>query len=262
MRASHVVAASLLAVLAVGLNSCATVTGFFADTLIPVEQENQLGEEFQQQLGQEIDYYRDRELTYYVRDRGAEIVEAAGDDVPEGIEFEFHIVDDDAINAFAIPGGGIYVNTGLLEAADNEAELMGVLGHEVGHVTERHIARRLVTAYGASAVTQMALGQDPGLLGQLVGSIAQQGAMLTYSRANEREADERGVEYMIDAGYNPEGFISFFEKLDERPSPPAFLSSHPPPGDRADDIRQQIQLRGGVPDRLGTERFQQMRDRL
>ncbi len=261
MFRSYKFAALLMTVCLVGVG-CAHWFGVAADALVPVEQENQLGEEFEEELRQELDFSDDDVLVDYVRGLGEDIV-AGVDERPDGIEIEFNLVDDpDMVNAFAIPGGGIYVYTGLLREMENEAELTAVLGHEVAHVTRRHIAQRLVAAFGAEAVTQMALGEEPGIVARLVSAVAQQGFMMTYSRSMERDADRWGVRYQVDAGYNPQGFITFFEKLQAQPSPPVFLSTHPPPEERIENIQGHIDDIGRVPSRLEEERFQEMRDRI
>ncbi len=241
---------------------CAHWFGTAADALVPVEEERKLGAELEEELEEELEFSDDEELVRYVRGLGNDIVGVV-DERPERIHIRFHVVDDDEmINAFAIPGGGIYVYTGLLKAMDNEAELTAVLAHEIAHVTRRHIAQRLVAAYGADLVSQMALGQEPGMVRQLVSAVAQQGFMLGYSRSQERDADEWGVRYHVDANYNPEGFVTFFEHLAEQPSPPAFISTHPDPAERIENVRRQIREKSDVPTRLERERFQQMRDRI
>src|SRR5690606_20571391 len=152
--------------------------------------------------------------------------------VPEGIDIAFKVVrDDQQINAFAIPGGNIYVYTGLLRAVDSEAELLAVLSHEVAHVTERHIAEQLAAQYGLETLAAVALGRDAGVLGQLVGAVAGQGFLLTYSRDHEQEADAVGLGYETRAGWDPNGYVTFFEELAELEGSggwvPSFLQTHP-----------------------------------
>lgn len=258
----HMAMVLVLVVTGVGMaTSCATVGRGAADALVPIEEEVRLGQEMSRELEEELEFSDDGQLTSYVEMLGEEVLAEAS--YPEGLEFEFHLVDDDEmINAFAIPGGGIYVYTGLIAAMENEAELTAVLGHEIAHVTRRHIAQRLVTLYGLELVSRMALGEEPGLLGQLVTAVAGQGFMLSYSRDQERDADEWGVRYQAAAGWNPEGFITFFEKLDDQPTPPTFLSTHPAPAERIDNIRDHIDNLDRVPTELGQERFERMQDRI
>ena len=255
---------SLLMVLAlVGATSCATWFGrAAADALIPVEEERKLGEEMQQELHDELTFSDDEVLTNYVEQLGFDLARQA-ENRPRGIDIQFYLVDDDEMmNAFAIPGGGIYVFTGLLQEMESEAELTAVLAHELAHVTRRHVAERLVAIYGTEVVAGMALGEEPGLVAQLATAIAQQGFLLSYSRSHERDADRWGVTYQVATGYDPQGFIAFFQRLEDQPSPPTFLSTHPPPAERIENIQQQIDELDNVPTRTERERFEQMRDRI
>lgn len=254
---------SLLMVTMIWTSGCGTIFGrTAAAVLVPVEEENRLGQQVAQQLDQELTYHPDSQIQRYVRDLGTAILRNV-DNVPQGIEFRFVVVDDpDTINAFAIPGGGIYIYSGLMKTMDNEAELAAVLSHEIAHVTRRHIAQRLVAAYGADAVARAALGEEPGIVAQLVTAVVAQGFMLRYSRDQERDADDWGFQYLVRANYNPEAFVTFFRKLQGHPSPPTFLSSHPPPGERAETIAQMIRELDRRPTRTEEERFIQMRNRL
>ena len=146
-------------VLSLGLAGCSTtgpVQRSLAGFVLSVSDEQELGQEMEAQLARELPLLADPVVVDYVRGLGLQIAAAAGDDMPEGIVFQFDVVDDDAtVNAFAIPGGHIYVYTGLLRAARDEAELMGVLGHEVAHVTRRHIAQQLTAQYGAETLLSL-----------------------------------------------------------------------------------------------------------
>jgi len=228
-----------------------------ANVLMPTSQENELGAQLSTELEKEIKLHPDPEVQKYISDMGAKIVAAARKQgkVPEGIEFTFKVIDDpNTVNAFAMPGGYIYFYTGLLLAADSEAEVIGVMGHEVAHVTERHVAERLITAYGLQAITDMALGKEPGQVAQLAASLAGQGYLLKYGRGQESESDEVGFGFVVDAGYNPAGMAKFFEKLDHGgASPPEFMSSHPNPADRAERIKAMIKERGDVPSEMGED---------
>ncbi len=252
----------VVSLLAMSGSGCSTIFGSTAaDRLVPVSEENKLGDEMKVELERELDLHDDEELVGYITMLGNSMVREA--EVPEGIEFEFFLVDDDdMVNAFAIPGGGIYVFTGLLLAMDDEAELAGVMGHEVAHVTRRHIAQRLVAIYSTEIISQMAFGEEPGLLRQLVTAVAQQGFMLSYSRSNERDADYWGVRYVVDAGYDPGGLIDFFAKLGEAPQPPAFLSTHPNPAERVQNIQEQIAEFDEVPTERNRSRFESMQQRI
>lgn len=240
-----------------------------AGWVLPVEDENRLGQQMKAQLAQELTLLDDPQVVGYVRQLGQQIVQAAGDDVPEGIQFDFNVVDDDrTLNAFAIPGGSIYVYTGLLEAMKDEAELMGVLGHEVAHVTRRHIAQQLAAQYGAETLTSLlgSAGGVTGLVGQLAGSVASQGYLLKYSRDQEREADHVGMAYEKEAGWDPSGMVGFFQTLQERTgetsSMAALLQTHPTSEERIENARERLEELQPVPQRRNPERYQQMLTRL
>ncbi len=233
-----------------------------ADVLLPIEEETKLGTEMKKEIEKDLTLIDDSDAGKYVKTLGVKIVRAAKDkgEVPEGIKFRFHTVKDDkTVNAFAIPGGDIYVYTGLLKRADNAAEVISVLGHEVAHVTRRHIAKRLVAQYGLQAIVGLALGEDPGLLGELASQIAIGGALLKHSRDDEQDADYVGIPYTIAAGYDPHAFLSFFEKLksDGDTQLLSFLSSHPMPAERIANALSKINsLNQGVPTKLGEDEHQ------
>src|SRR6185503_4830008 len=142
-----------------------------AEALISDQQEAQLGLQVKSQLEKEgIRYLQDAVVKDYVTNIFRRIMPFAEKDRP-GVHWNLYVIDDmKTVNAFATPGGNLYVYTGLLNAADNEAEVAGVLAHEAGHVVARHSARQLVNAYGLQTVAQLALGQNPGLMQQVAAS--------------------------------------------------------------------------------------------
>ena len=187
--------------------------------------------------------------------------------------FEFHLLDaPDTINAFALPGGQIFVTTGLLKALDTESQLAGVLGHEIGHVVARHgaehLARQqlgaiLVNAVGIAASDERQGGQQAAAIAQAVNQIVG----LNYSREDELESDRLGFEFMIAANYNPEGIVELmqvFESAESQGRPPEFLSTHPDPGNRVSRLQNIIQATypDGIPAQLteGEQTFSQMVD--
>ncbi len=255
------VSAVLVAVVAVAV-ACQTTEGVTgaatnvaADVVLPPSQEEQLGAQFSNQVEREMDLHDNPQVQAYIATLGNAAVQAAGDDAPDPIEFEFHVVDDsDTVNAFAGPGGQIYFFSGLLLEADNAAEVMGVMAHEVAHVTKRHVAERLATSYGLQALASAALGDNPGLLTQLASSITAQGFMLKYSRDQERQADDVGFTYVTDTSYDPVGMVSFFRKLGGGGGAPVFLSSHPSPEQRVDYLTDSLEAYGDpADDFLGEE---------
>jgi predicted Zn-dependent protease len=161
----------------------------------------------------------------------------ASDDVRYTEEFVWRtriIVDDETLNAFAAPGGFIYLYTGLIKFLEREDELAGVLAHEIAHADRRHSAQQIQKQYGLNVVLSALTGGDPGLLAQVTGSLLS----LTFSRSDESEADEYSVRYLCDTEYASDGAAGFFEKIQDQggASPPEFLSTHPNPSNRVEDI--------------------------
>lgn len=211
-----------------------------ASAVLPPEREEALGDRMAAEIASRSKLREDGPIVAYVRDLGARVVAAAdeNDERDEAIDFDFHVIEEPEINAFALPGGHIYVTTGLLRAAGSEAEVVAVLGHEVAHVTRRHIAERMEAVYGVSTLTSIALGEESSLLGQIAARLLARGFLLKHSRDDEREADTYGMAYVIDAGHSPVGFATFFDRISEQPRPPVWLSTHPEPEARAAKARE------------------------
>ena len=221
-----------------------------AKALISDEQENQLGMQVKQELEQKqkVKYLDDPQVVSFVKGMTDRILPLAEKDRP-GVKWDVKVIDDPkTVNAFATPGGHLYVYSGLLGAADDEAELAGVLSHEAGHVVARHSARQMVDALGLQAVAALALGQNPSMLSKVVAGAGGQGLMLANSREDETEADEYGARYTSAAGYDPNGLITFFDKLRKMegssPGLAKFLSDHPTTPDRIAHLRQYIAQKG------------------
>src|SRR5262249_54037654 len=161
------------------------------------------------------------------------------------IKYQFKVIDSPDVNAFALPGGFIYVNRGLIEASTSESELAGCLAHEVNHVVARHSASQIQRAkmaqIGTDLLGSVAGGGLKGQIGQIATQMVEQGAFMKFSRDHEREADRLGAKTMYDAGYDPEGMISLFEKLQQlqKTNPNSvdkFFASHPSPAERIDNV--------------------------
>jgi predicted Zn-dependent protease len=194
--------------------------------------------------------YDDAQLQAYVSALGKKLV--AESETPNA-EFQFFVLNDDTVNAFALPGGYVYVSRGLVTLCEDEAELAGVIGHEIGHVTARHSAQR----YSSAVATNLGL-TAVGILGSVLGapsglgnvvSFGAQAALQSYSRSQELEADRLGARYMTRAGYNPAGLTDFFAKLDlqngieaEMEGRPkgghSIMSTHPRTTDRIEQARR------------------------
>lgn len=239
---------SALAVSFLLLASCGS--GGASDfNLISIEEEWQLGNQLAQDVARQVRLSSDSALNSYVSQMGRRIVSGAPAPFNQ-LPWQFHVVEDPSLNAFAIPGGHVYVHTGLIAAADNAAELAGVMAHEISHVVARHTTEQISRQYGLSVLAGAVLGQNPGVLQQLAAQIVAGGALARFSREAEREADDLGIRTMYEAGYDPRGMASMFrELLAHRQSSPGrveqFFSTHPTTEDRIRDAeRAAAQLAG------------------
>ncbi len=246
MNASHrspvrVRSSLSLLVLIVGLAAagCAVnpATGKREFTLVTPAQEAAIGREGYNATATEFGVYDDAALSAYVDSVGRKVARAS--EQPQ-LQWKFTILDDAAVNAFAMPGGYIYVTRGLLAHMQSEAQLAGVLGHEIGHVTARHSARQITQQQLAGLGLGIASAVSPTF--RRYGSAAEQGLgllMLKYSRDDESQADELGVRYSSVAGYDPReipGTYRTLQRISARAgqSLPQYLSTHPDPGARAE----------------------------
>jgi len=166
--------------------------------------------------------------------------------------FEFHCVNDKAINAFALPGGYVFINRGAIEVADNEAQLAAVMAHELSHVALRHGTNQATKAEAAQGFMGIVSGIFGGSTGGAIltglGAFAAGGVLLRYSRTAESQADVMGTQVLYDAGYDPRAMAQFFEKLEAETkgkNPPEFLSDHPNPEHRVERVEEEIDKVGG-----------------
>ena len=156
-------------------------------------------------------------------------------------EWNIQVIDSDVQNAFACPGGKIYVYTGLINFLDNEAQLAGVIAHEIAHIHWRHSTRQMTQQYGISTLQQMLLGNNAGQVVTMVSQISGQLGGLAFSRSDEYEADATAVKFLSHTEYNPLGVAGFFEKLEsagQSSGTMTFMSTHPSPPDRIAKIRE------------------------
>jgi predicted Zn-dependent protease len=232
-------ALALAAVLAAACASSGVNQGQF--NLVSLEQEWQLGQQLERDLARKLRLVNDRSALAYVNQVGQRIVSQTE---MRNLPWKFHIVADKEVNAFNIPGGHVYVNTGLIGAADNVAEFTGVLAHEISHGVSRHGTEQLTRSYGLSIVAGLVLGENPAVYQQILAQIVGTGTLAKFSRSAENEADRLGVAYMARAGYDPLGMATMFEELlQRRRSQPGavsqFFATHPLTEDRIRDVRAQ-----------------------
>src|SRR5262245_25290157 len=209
-----------------------------------IEKEMELGRQLAGEVERSVKLLADPVVNEYVNRVGQNLVRNSDAKVP----FTIKVVDSDEINAFALPGGFFYVNTGLIMAADNEAELAGVMGHEIAHVCARHGTENAAkgTIANIASIPLIMLGGPAGLGARQAAQFIVPMEFLHFSRKNEEEADYLGLQYMYKAGYDPTAFVSFFEKLQakEKATPGSIhklFDPHPPTPDRIAMTKKNIE---------------------
>jgi predicted Zn-dependent protease len=213
---------------------------------ISTAQEVQLGQQYAAQIEQQLPMVNDQAVNYYINQLGNSIARRAD---PRGIAYTFRVVNANEVNAFAVPGGHVYVNRGLIERAGNMSELAGVLAHEIGHVVERHSVEqmeRAQTANTAAAVLYgVLLGRNPSAVEQAGLQVGGSALFAHYTRDAEREADYDAVRFLVATGINPNGLTTMFQKLlEEQQSQPSaverWFSTHPLTTERVQNVQQEI----------------------
>jgi predicted Zn-dependent protease len=227
--------------------ACATnpATGKREFSLMSEAQEIQIGKEMDGEIRREMGVYDDKNLQQIVSTIGMGLAKASE---RPNLPWQFTVVDQPAINAFALPGGFIYITRGILPFLEDEAELAGVLGHEIGHVTARHSAQQYSRATGAQL--GLLLGSIFVPAARPFGQLAEAGVgvlFLKYGRDDELQADELGVRYAVETGWNPAGIggmLTTLARLDEASGQtkgiPNWLSTHPAPADRVENIQEVV----------------------
>ncbi len=197
-------------------NGCATLDGggggFMANlNLLSTNEEIQLGQQFSVEVEQQEAVLNNDVVQGYVTQIGSRLSAVSPRrDVP----YSFKVIDaPDTVNAFALPGGYMYVYTGLMKICENEAELAAVMAHEIAHVAARHHGEMMTRQAGMSMIAEMALGENPNAVASLVTQLFASGISARFSRVQEREADRLGMDILYRAGYQPDAMISFMNKL-------------------------------------------------
>jgi beta-barrel assembly-enhancing protease len=208
-----------------------------------IEKQVALGRAYSQQIESQIKLVNDPVVTEYVNRIGQNLVRASDAQVP----FTIKVIDSDVVNAMALPGGFFYVNSGLILAADEEAELAGVMAHEISHVAACHVAREQTraTLMRMASIPLIFVGGGIGYGAYELSGVAGLFGILKFSREFEAQADYLGVQYMYRAGYDPSAFVSFFEKIEamEKKKPGTIakaFETHPPTQDRIEKSQEEI----------------------
>lgn len=239
--AKRILVAPIAVVFVLALAGCGHGLGATGSS-VSLDQEWQLGDQMAAQVAQQVHFVNDPVANNYVRAVGERI---HAQTPLANRPFDFHIVDDPEINAFSIPGGHVYVNRGLIGAANKADELAAVLAHEESHIVARHVIKQAEQQQTIGAIGSILLGQNPGVLQSLVANVLAGGAMARFSRADEKEADDLGLGYMRAAGYNPQGMADMFHTLQaaDNSHPGAvsrFFQDHPLTQDRINDVQGRI----------------------
>jgi Zn-dependent protease with chaperone function len=242
-------------------------SGLIASMSGGTEKEIKIGRQLAMEIEKGVKFVDDPIITEYVNRVGQNVVLHSDAKIP----FTIKVIDSDEVNAFALPGGFFYVNRGLILAADNEAELAGVMAHEIAHVTARHAMENQAKANLAEMgmiAGSIFLGGWPGVIFQNTAGLGLLAAFMKFSRSAEEEADKLGAQYLYAAGYDPTAMATMFEKLSSKSKKkPGFLSrafsTHPQPPDRR---AASLNLVARFPEReeyvISTSEFQRVKNRL
>ncbi len=217
---------------------------------LTAEKEKQIGQEFLLEIQQQVPLIEDAFLTSYLNQIGQKLAAQMG---TQPFHYKFFLVNDPTMNAFAVPGGYIFIHTGMIRMAEREGELAGVIAHEISHVYCRHMAKMMEKSRVVTAATLLAAMASifvggalaaPLLTGAMAGG---ESAMLKYSRDNEAEADATGFKWMVKAGYNPRDMVSMFSKMNkqrwfEGGKVPLYLRTHPYTDDRIVELSHQLAM--------------------
>lgn len=237
--------ALLLAIALVSLPGCVTTEGGEQFNMLSTQDEIALGDKVSQEIEKKEKVLNDPAIQAYVREIGARISnQSPRTDVP----YKFTVIDNPkTVNAFALPGGHMYIYTGLMKLCANEAELASVMGHEIAHVAAHHHGESMTRQYGYSLIISLVLGDNPSANAQLMSQIMATLGESKFSRTQENEADRLGMDLLFRAGYKPDAMVTFMEKMGAAEKEGGkggllkFVSSHPPTPERIAALRAQEQ---------------------
>lgn len=260
-RSSFTAALVVSLILAAGCSS----GGGGGFNLMSLEDEWRLGQQLEADIARQMRIVNDPIIAGYVNKVGQRMVRQTA---MANLPWKFHVVNDPEINAFNIPGGHVYVTTGLIAATDSASELAGVMSHEIAHGVERHATEQMSKAYGLNILAAVLLGQNPPVYQQILAQILGTGAIARFSRTAENEADDLGVRFMYQAGYDPRGMVTMFEELlSRRQRAPGsiqkFFATHPLTEDRISNVTSEIAKLPPRSDLITTEaEFTRVRNRV
>jgi len=233
--------------LALVMGSCKKDSGINIFTL---EQDKQFGAQLKAQIDSSpaqypvLPYIGNEAAYNYLYAMRDEILTSDKIQYKNEFNWELFIINDDStLNAFCAPGGYIYVYTGIIKFLDEADHLAGVLGHEIAHADRRHSTQQMTQTYGIEVLLSILAGDNPGMLAQIAAGLTS----LSFSRSHETDADDHSVEYLCDTEYASNGAAAFFQKLIDQGQSggtPAFLSTHPDPGNRVQNINSDANAQG------------------
>ncbi|MFK8101370.1 MAG: M48 family metallopeptidase [Saprospiraceae bacterium] len=221
-------------------SGCKAGSGLGGLNFFSVQDDIALGAQVNQQIESDPKQFPvlreqgNEKLYSYVRGISTKILNSGQVKHKDDFVWQIKIIDDpETLNAFCTPGGYIYVYTGLIKFLDSEDQLAGVMGHEIAHADLRHSTRQMTKIYGLQTLLQIATGKsDPGMIEQIALGLVN----LKFSRGHETESDNNSVKYLCATNYNAAGAAGFFKKMEGNDSPPEFMSTHPNPGNRVQNI--------------------------
>ena len=250
------------------LTGCSVSKGGGGLNVFSPEQDIELGKQVKEQIRSDPKQFpilpeRGNEEAYrYIRNITQNILNSGKVKYRDEFAWEVTIIDDDeTLNAFATPGGYIYVYTGLIKYLDSENQLAGVLGHEIAHADLRHSTRQMTQAYGLSALLSVVTGRaDPNMMEQMALGLLS----LKFGRNHETESDRYSVIYLCGTDYRADGAAAFFEKIQNQSQgrPPEFLSTHPDPGNRVQNIQGKANELGCTGRKLNESEYARIKRKL
>ena len=252
---SPCIAAAVLALMLTFHTGCSTpfVKALSDINIFTDAEELQFGKAYVAEHEKKVKLYTDPVVTNYINALGQSLVRHSK---RSNIRYTFKVVDKKGVNAYAVPGGFIYLHLDLIRMAKTESELAFVLGHEIGHIVGRHSMKRLTKVYGIEIIKRIILDEESSEAEKLIAEILAAGLLFRYSRDNERESDFYGVQNIYDAGISPEGATDFFKTLQnlqkrEPSTLEKLISTHPVHNERITNVRSHIK---NLPPKSGLRR--------